>query len=126
MNDEAVLAVLNQLREQNNQLREQSNEILERLAEVPTKAEFNSVQEKVLRSYAWIEGNGTPGARLRLVQVEDKVNGLATDIKGAPDKTMKDITWSVAKTFGVPLILAVVTWLGSIVLYISAIMPANK
>lgn len=109
MNEEAVLNVLKTITDQNA-------EILEKMADIPTRAEFRNMEEKVTRSTAWIEGNGIPGARTRLVQVEDRVKSLPQDVQ-------KDILMNLTKSIGVPAFIGLMTWTAAVIFAASKFLP---
>lgn len=117
-----------------NYILETNREILRKLENAPTKDDLKEalqpIKDTIEKHAAFIEGNGTPGAKTRLAQAESEIAKLRADFEkkledlrcsidekldGIPAK----ITMAVIKALGIPLLLALIIW-GARVIYLAS------
>lgn len=102
-----------------NFILETNREILRKLDNAATKEDLKEtlqpIKETLDKHTAFIDGNGTPGAKTRLAQVETAVEELRKNIKDQIDAIPGKITITILKVLGVPLAIYIIVWAARVI-----------
>jgi hypothetical protein len=92
------------------QIFQQNAMILEHMTRLPTIEDLNEVKAEVKEHDKFINGNGTQGAKTRLVVIEKQLDDWAKRLDKLANDVAKDALAKLVQLVGVPLLLGAIAW----------------